>query len=223
MRLRDRIGLSDARQVQATRFMQLLLVLVVLIGIRRGSATIILNALIGLGITFLPALLQRDYRIVMDPGLALWLTTAVFLHVAGALGPYRMVWWWDRLTHVLSASVVAAAGYAGFRAVAVHSTEVRFPDRLLFVFLLIFVMAFGVVWELLEFGLARGTDLVGSAPLLTVYGLEDTMMDLVFDLVGGVVVALSGDAYLSGVIDDAAAFLGRRGRIQRLNARRTAT
>jgi hypothetical protein len=33
--------------------------------------------------------LERDYAIPMDPALVLWLTTAVFLHALGTLGPYR--------------------------------------------------------------------------------------------------------------------------------------
>ncbi|MDY6768900.1 MAG: hypothetical protein SVW02_02220 [Candidatus Nanohaloarchaea archaeon] len=209
MRLRDRLGIGAHRQRQLSRAMQVVLLGFAAAGVVEGRPAVIVNAVLGLAITFLPALLERDRGIVMDTGLVLWLTAAVFLHVVGGAGPYRSISWWDHLTHAFSASVVAAAGYTGFRAIEQHSPAVQFPRNLLFVFILIFVMAFGVIWELMEFGLGIAADLAGTAPFLTQYGLDDTMMDLVFDLIGGVTVALFGEAYILGLTDQVVAYLHR--------------
>jgi hypothetical protein len=187
--------------------MQLALVGLVFVGLERGAAGIVVNASIALGVTYLPATLERDYHIPMDPALTLWITAAVFLHALGTAGLpgsttnlYRSVPWWDHLTHTLSSSIVAAVGYATARALELHSDGVSLPDRFMFVFILLFVLAFGVFWEVVEFGLTVAADRLGTGSLLVQYGLEDTMLDLLFDTLGGLVVAAWGTAHLTDVV-----------------------
>ncbi|MFB6220375.1 MAG: hypothetical protein ABEH90_02955 [Halolamina sp.] len=206
MRLRDRLGVSERVQRLATRAMQFALVGIIAIGFERGSIGIVVNAGVGFLVTYLPAILERDYDIPMDPLLVLWITTAVFLHAFGTVGlpgsplsPYRSVWWWDHMTHGFSASIVAAAGYTTVRALDNHTKAVRFPSEFVFVFVLLFTVAFGVFWEVIEFALGRLAAMAGTGNVLTQYGLDDTMKDLVFDTLGGIVVGLWGTAYLSDV------------------------
>lgn len=192
---------NNKQQESLTRLLRFATLVVLAAGIYRGNTGIIVNAAVALGISLLPAYLERDAGVELDPFLALWLTAAVFLHAFGTLGPYKSLWWWDHLTHTLSSSVVAAAGYTVFRSVDEHYDGVHFPPKLFFVFILLFVVAFGVIWELLEFGISGLADILGSKTVLTQYGLEDTMKDLVFDTLGGIVVALFGEVYLLGVVD----------------------
>jgi hypothetical protein len=161
-------------------------------------------------VTELPALLEREYDVPMDPALALWVTTAVFLHALGTLGPYQDIGWWDHVTHALSASLVAASGYAAARAVDVHTEDVALPPSFMFVFILLVTVAFGVLWEVVEFALAGLSATFGSGHVLTQYGLRDTMLDLVFDVVGGVVVATWGTAHLADVTGALVAYLDGR-------------
>jgi len=206
MRLRDRVGLSERRQKQASYVMELLLVGIILIGVDRGSTGVIVNAGVGLLVTQIPPILERDYDIPMDPALTLWITTAVFLHALGVLGLpgseenfYVTIWWWDHVTHALSSSVVAAVGYATARALDVHSDDVHLPSKFMFVYILLFVLAFGVLWEVIEFALGELARLTGNSAVLTQHGLGDSMLDLVFDTIGAVVVAVWGTAHLAGV------------------------
>lgn len=207
MRIRDYIGISVKRQKQLNRFMQFLLVLVVLTGFYTGNTGVIVNGTIGFLITFLPAFLERKHELTMDPALVLWITSAVFLHAAGTVAIpgadsfYRTLWWWDHMTHALSSSVVAAGGYAAVRAIDEHHEDIHLPRRFMFVFILIFVISFGVIWELVEFGISGLAKNLGSETILTQYGLEDTMKDIVFNTAGGLLVALFGEIYLNGVIE----------------------
>jgi hypothetical protein len=220
VRLRDRIGVSARRQRQVTRVLQVLLVGVLAVGVWRRDVGVLVNAGIALGVTFLPGVLERDLGIPMDAGLTLWITTAVFLHALGTVGIpgtglrsfYQSVGWWDHMTHALSASVVAGVGYTVVRALDIHTTEIQLPSQFTFVFVVLFVVAFGVVWEVIEFGVTELSTLTGSSPVLTQYGLEDTMLDLVFDAIGGVIVATWGTAHLTNVVGAVVA---------RLDARRT--
>lgn len=209
-RLRDTLGISPRRQRQASRVMQALLVVFMGIGLWERNIGIVVNCGVALLATELPAIVERDYQVTMDPALVLWLTIAVFLHGFGTLGPYRSVWWWDHVTHAVSASIVAGTGYATVRALDQHAAGLSLPANFLFVFILIITVAFGVLWEVLEFGIGKAALALGTDRVLTQYGLGDSMLDLVFDVVGAVIVAISGTAYLSGVTEDLVRKLGAR-------------
>lgn len=209
MRILERIGLNTKRQTQLTRILQVLLFFIAGIGIVEGVFSITINAIISLTITFAPTYLERDLNITLDPALALWITLAVFLHSFGALGPYRNIWWWDHMTHALSSSIVAASGYIAVRALHEHSEEIHFSSKFMPVFLVAFVMAFGVLWEVIEFMTGLMAQYTGTT-VLTQYGLEDTMKDLIFDSVGALLIALFGEAYLSGLIEQAAERLEKK-------------
>ena len=215
MKIRNVLGISPTRQRQLTRAMQAGLAILLVVGLYQRNVGVIVNAAIALAITFLPATFERDYEIPMDTGLALWITAAVFLHAMGSFAFYRVIPGWDHLTHALSSSVVAAVGYSAVRAVDEHTDDIYLPPRFTFVFILLFVLAFGVVWEVLEFaadGLARET---GTVSVLAQHGIEDTMMDLIFDAVGAVIVATWGTAHLTDVVGALTAKLDERRRVNR--------
>ncbi|MFW5896129.1 MAG: hypothetical protein ACOCUA_01960 [archaeon] len=220
MRVRDLVGISPRRQRQIARLLEASLIGMCFIGLYIGRLGIVINAGIGVAVTQLVPLLERDYGVPMDPALTLWITLAVFLHGLGTiplpaewvslLGPvpagqervtlYSSGGVWDHLTHTFSASVVAAAGYATTRALHEHSDAIHIPPRFMFVFVIQFVIAFGVLWEVLEFAIGGVSAALGSGSVLTQYGIEDTMMDLVFDVIGAIVVGIWGTAHLTDVV-----------------------
>lgn len=207
MKLRDRLRISEHRQHQLTWLMQTSLIGLFFIGLDRRNPGIVVNTGIALLVTQLPPILERDYNLPMDTGLTLWITVAVFLHALGTVGIpggtisfYQSVWWWDHLTHALSSSIVAAVGYSTVRALDQHTPGISLPPKFMFAFILLFVLAFGVLWEVLEFGIAGLASLTRSETVLTQYGLSDTMLDLVFDMIGGVIVAIWGTAHLTDIV-----------------------
>ncbi|WP_439027049.1 hypothetical protein [Haloarchaeobius sp. DT45] len=192
------------------RVMQLALLAIAYVGYEQASLGILVNALGAFTITFLPAILGRDRRFTMHVYLTFWLTAAVLLHAAGTLGPYGDIVWYDDLTHTLSASVVAAVGYATARSLEAHSETLRLTPWFTFLYLLLFVMAAGVVWELLEFGVMFAADRAGQPAPLVQSGLDDTASDLIYDTIGGVVVALFGSVSLTDAPADRSAETSRR-------------
>jgi hypothetical protein len=182
-----------------TRFMQVVLLGMFAIGLYTRTPKIIINSGVGLFISFIPALLERDYSFSLSPFLSLWITSAVFFHSLGSVGLYSAVSWWDHLTHSLSASLVAATGYTLIRSIDLHSNDIRLPDRFMFVFILMTVVAFGVFWELFEFALDLVSNLTGVSMPLAQHGLQDTMKDMSFNLAGAVIAAVFGQVYLSNL------------------------
>ncbi|AXR82615.1 hypothetical protein [Natrarchaeobaculum sulfurireducens] len=210
VKLRDRLGISPTRQRQASRTMQALLVAILLWGLSVHDLPTIANAVVALTITFIPAILEREYDLPMDAGLVLWITAAVFLHALGSAGLYDAIDPWDHLTHALSASVVAAAGYAFFRAIHLHTDDVYVPPKVMSAFILIFVLAAGVIWEILEFMIDQSAVAFGLDAVFAQHGIDDTMIDLVFNLVGAVIVTLWGTAYLTDVSESLSERFDRR-------------
>ncbi|MFA9517120.1 hypothetical protein ACERIT_07880 [Halopenitus sp. H-Gu1] len=179
--------------------MQVILVGFIGYGLWTGKPKTVTNAAAGLAITFVPAIIERNYRIALDPFLAFWITTAVFLHTLGSAGLYATVGWWDHLTHGASASIIAAIGYIVVRAIDAHHDEIVLPTRFFVVFVVSFVLAFGVLWELFEFGLDVFAAATGIEMPLAQHGLDDTVKDLQFNAIGALIVGLWGQAYLTGV------------------------
>ncbi|MGQ3413275.1 hypothetical protein ACT4ML_13545 [Natrinema sp. LN54] len=192
---------SVRNQRRLTRVMQFVLVALVGYGLLDGQPKAIVNGSVALLITVLPALLERNYDLPLDPWLALWITSAVFLHTLGSAGLYGQIGWWDHLTHALSASLVAGVGYTAARAVDLHVDDIHIPSRIAFVYIFAVVMAFGVIWELFEFGLDILAAETGLTMPLAQHGLDDTVRDLMFNSLGALLVGLFGQVHLTDVAE----------------------
>ncbi|MDX1746273.1 MAG: hypothetical protein R3324_10075, partial [Halobacteriales archaeon] len=59
-----------------------------------------------------PALIRRVFGFRLRPWQIGYISAALFLHPIGGLYEfYESIWWFDHLTHTLSATLVAALGY----------------------------------------------------------------------------------------------------------------
>ncbi len=191
MTLADALGLTEVRERLLVRGMQLALAGLLGYGLVAGHMGIVAAGVVALGATLLPAVLRREYGYSMDAGLVLWITVAVVLHAAGSIGLYERFSWYDNVAHAVSGTVVAGLGYASFRAIELHSDEIDVPGEFRVLFIVVFVLAAGVIWEVLEFALGG---------LVTVYGVDDIVTDMVFNAVGAAVVAAWGTDYVSELV-----------------------
>lgn len=208
----DRTGASQAEGSQRHRAvvwaLQALLGAIAAFALVTGDSTLFVNSGGPLAITFLPALLRREYGYAMDTGLAVWITLAATLHAVGAFGLYQSVGWYDSVTHTVSATLVAGMGYAVARGVERHSRAVGFNPEFRATFLVLFVLAVGVVWEIAEFASGGLASTVGGEAVLAQYGTSDIVNDLVFNTLGAVLVAVWSTTHFEGV---AAGLAGRVG------------
>jgi uncharacterized membrane protein YjdF len=209
MSTQTRIHVSERVLWGVVRALQAVMVAILGTGLYTGNLGIAFNAAVGLIVTQLPAVLERRYQILMNVGLVLWITLAMSLHALGTVplpgldfeSLYGTTWWWDHMTHMLSSSLVVGAGYAVTRAVQEHTEYIHMGPKFTFAYLLVFVMAFGVFWELIEFYVAVSAELLGIPRVLTQYGLDDTVLDLAYNTLGGLLVAIFGAAYLTDISD----------------------
>lgn len=200
------LKLSDTSEIRLVRVLQVGLALIVVYGLVGLQFELALNAGLPLLVTFLPALLRREYSYTMDAGLVLLLSLAVFLHAIGSLGLYVQYSWYDEITHTVSAVLVAGIGYATLTALERHSSEIDLPSKLRGIFILVFVLGFSVAWEVFEFGAVWLSHALGVTSPVRVFGIDDIVTDMIFNLVGGIIVAVWGAEYF----DDMVPFLRRR-------------
>lgn len=162
------------------------------VAIRRRNVAAAVNALAALALAMLPVILEIGFRLVLagqvvrDPWLALWISIAGFLHSLGMLGPYDSTWWWDHLTHTVSAALVAALLYAALIVAPLLETT-QWPGTVAGL-TVVFTFAIGVFWELIELVARDVANRLDVEPMLVHYGWRDTAMDLVFDVVGALVI-----------------------------------
>ncbi|QLG62780.1 hypothetical protein [Halorarum salinum] len=182
---------GDRRQQRwAVHAMRSILALIAVVGAVQFNVGMFLNGAVTLAVTFAPALLRREYGYPMGVGLTLWVTAAVGLHAVGVIGPYRQFGWYDSVAHALSATLIAGIGYALARAVELHTDAVDFQPTFRSVFVVLFVLAAGVAWELLEFASGGVAAVFGGRAALAQYGTGDIVNDLAFNAAGGVLIAV---------------------------------
>jgi len=158
------------------------------VSVRRGNGAATVNGVVSLAASLAPAVLTAalvrggSTAVALDPALPFWLAVAGFLHTYGMLGPYETVWWWDHLTHTVSAALLAALVYA----LVLVSGDYAPPMAASLTLLL--TLGLGGVWEVLELVAREVGDRYGVEPVLVHYGWRDTAYDLVFDAVGTLLV-----------------------------------
>lgn len=161
--------------------------------VRRRNPNAAANAVLVFGAMFLPRLTERLYGVELRPWQRVYTESAMLAHAVGMLGLYDDTWWWDHLTHALSATVLGGVAHV------VADRRGRGHGRCV----LASVAVGGVLWEGMEYAIHRLSDRLGVEPVLIYYGREDTLGDLLFDLVGAVFVLLFGDRLLENLVRNA--------------------
>jgi len=173
------------------RGLRLAILGVIVVGLRERKPGAVANGVVGLCATFLPDALARWYDLTLSPRYRIWVSGSMFLHAVGMLGPYDDTWWWDHVTHTLSSSLIGAVAHVYARR---HDRDPTWP-------VLGAVVGFGLFWEGIEYLVRVLADRLGIRPVLVQYGRADTIGDLVFDVVGGLIVVAFGGRLLDGLFD----------------------
>ncbi|CQH56567.1 uncharacterized protein HHUB_2399 [Halobacterium hubeiense] len=162
--------------------------LVLALAVHRGNVAAAVNAVVSLAVAGVAVAAAAGFEFAgsgfVAPELAFWTAVAGLLHSIGMLGPYDSVWWWDHLTHALSASLLTALAYAGLLVVAGESTS----QTVVAVAAVGYTVLAGVCWELGELVARAVGERYDVEPVLVYYGWKDTAYDLVFDVVGALLV-----------------------------------
>ncbi len=150
-----------------------------------------------LGISLIPAAINHSYNTNLPWGMDFWLTLWLALSVAGEAGFYQRYEWWDNVLHFGGTAVLVYLAFVMIFALN-FTGKVRLSIPLIGFFTFLVGMAFGGIWEVLEFWIWQLTGLdtlaTGGDPAR---GFFDTFSDLQLDLLGAVLMSFFGMAYIA--------------------------
>ncbi|MCM3719357.1 hypothetical protein [Fictibacillus phosphorivorans] len=105
-------------------------------------------------------------------------------YLGSILGFYHLGWW-DTFLHLLSGALLAFVGIALYERMTHQDARSEISSWLVFHFVLSFSVFGGVVWEIYEFSMDQF-----FAMTLQGGGNFDTMVDLLADTAGGLLIAI---------------------------------
>ncbi|WP_126664322.1 hypothetical protein [Haloterrigena salifodinae] len=185
--------MNASTECRTKRGIRYALLAVFVVGLRRRDAGAVANAVVATIGTFLPDLAERAYDIKLRPWQRMYVRSAMLTHAIGMLGPYDDIRWWDHLTHMHSSSILGGVVFA------ISRRQGRDPrPRVVAV-----VVCLGLLWEIVECAVHTAGNRLGFEPVLVSYGTKDTVLDLVFDLIGALLVLAFGDRVLGDFAADA--------------------
>ncbi len=170
--------------------------------VKSDYVLMLLQCAVGLLAMGLPLLLRRRWRLVIPSRMMI--LYAVFLYASIYLGEVRNFYYriphWDNVLHGFSGLMLGALA---FSVVHFLNSNDRVPLSLSPAFVAVFTFCFavtvGVVWEAYEFAAdgLLGTNMQKFGPFDGAAfsgrdALRDTMVDLLLDALGGLVMALVG-------------------------------
>lgn len=171
--------------------MKFLMLAMVPFELYRGGYLFTVLIFVAVGISLVPSIVQRNYNISLPFELDLLITLSLFLHtfLGEGLEFYNKYWIWDKLLHVYGTAVIAILAFV--TVYSLHYTKkLRLTLPLIILITFTFAMTMGALWEIGEFGVDQ---LFGKNAQK---GLDDTMFDLINDLLGGLIVACIGALYV---------------------------
>ncbi len=123
-------------------------------------------------------------------GIVLFIFATLFLGEAYDL--YERLWWWDVILHASSAVGFGLLGFV-FVFSLFEGDRYAAPAWAITFISMCFAVTIGVTWEIFEYFMDQALGLN-----MQKNGLQDTMWDLVVDMLGAFVGAFAGFAYLKG-------------------------
>lgn len=167
--------------------LRLIMVILFFIAIWQSDPNWVFGAGFALLLTFVPMILERNYHITLPWILEILIVFALFLHIGGGvLSMYYTIPLYDKLAHFVSSFLVAFISFAAIYILDEYWDGLHMDRRAMAFVVIVTTMAFGVVWEFIEWG----SDLIFGTH--EQWGLTDTMTDLFVDTIGGVLMAFFG-------------------------------
>ena len=179
-----------------TYIMQALIIMTAVYSFHIGYYAGTFFGLVAVGLSLIPTLVHRKVHIVVPWEVTFLIALTLFLHIAG----YSYYWYvnlypyYDKFAHLIASITVALLGFLAVLIIMRVSNGLQFERWHIFFFIVIFTLALGVIWEIWEFTL---DSLAGASPIQPLQlSNTDTMLDLIADLGGGIIIAVLGTFYL---------------------------
>jgi hypothetical protein len=157
----------------------------------KGDYLYSIAAVVAIALSLAPSIIERNYRVTLPFELDFLITLSIFAHIffGEQMHFYERFWLWDKILHVYGSAVVSLLAF--ILVYTFHSTgKLRLTLPFIGLFTVVFTLAVGGLWEIGEFTVDKLLD------LNTQRGLDNTMWDIINNLIGGTLAALLGMLYV---------------------------
>ena len=157
-----------------------------------GHYSVTFLGLLAAAICSIPTIVQRKLHIIVPGEVTFLVALTLFLHTGGFSFQWYLDFYpyYDKLAHLIAAITVAFVIFLAVLIMIRISSRLQLERWQIFLFVVIFTLAFGVIWEIWEFMFDTFLGSFFTIPLQ--HGNTDTLLDLVSDLAGGIIVAFLG-------------------------------
>ncbi|MDD3858262.1 MAG: hypothetical protein PHP43_09480 [Methanoculleus sp.] len=170
---------------------QFLIAVNILIAFSFGEYSQVFTGVIGLFLTLVPAIATRKWSVTLPWQVNLLIAFLLYLHVAGEIQGYYLLYYpyYDKIAHLIAGITVSILAFA-IVLLLDRFSSLNLSRWMIVGFIVIAAMAMEGFWEIYEwtFDTVLGTNLQ--------HGLDDTMLDMIFVLIGSIIVALIGNRRL---------------------------
>ncbi len=170
--------------------------------VKSDYVLMLLQCLLGIAAMGLPSLLERRWGLVIPSKMIV--LYVIFLYCSIFLGEVRNFYYripnWDNILHTFSGFMLGALGFSVIRLLNdADRVPLRLSPAFVSVFAFCFAVTVGVIWEVYEFAAdgILGTNMQKFGPQdgMAFEGraaLNDTMVDLIVDSAGALLMSLIG-------------------------------
>ena len=162
----------------------------------------LVQCILGVVVLILPSFIGKRFKIFIPSGI--YCLYVIFLYCAIFLGEIRSFYYnvphWDTILHTFSGAMIGAFGFSVIELLNKEErTHLKLPPAFVAIFAFCFSVALGTLWEVYEYTLdgilglnmqkyqtEAGVDFVGRI------ALEDTMKDIIVDMLGALAMAVIG-------------------------------
>jgi len=190
--MKNKIISSNRIYLIITNLIRLFIIIALVGAILEKDWTILFISILVLALTFLPSLIEKNYKIRLP--IEFELVIIIFMYASLFLGDvksyYTRFWWWDAILHIGSG---IAFGFIGFLILYIlyKGDKIKAKPSTIAIFSFSFGLAIGTMWEIFEFAI----DNIFKANMQK-SGLVDTMWDLIIDGAGAFIASLMGYFYI---------------------------
>jgi hypothetical protein len=156
-----------------------------------GDYPVTISGIVALFLTMIPAIVKRQWHITIPWFVTFLIALTLFFHVAGYVFEWYLIFYpyYDKIAHFVASITIALLGF--LMVLILHRYgDMKCSRGMTIFYIVIFTLALGAIWEIIEYFL----DFFLHTGLQ--HGNDDTMIDLVIDLLGGILVAVLGGNYL---------------------------
>jgi len=148
-------------------------------------------SLLAIFLMFSPLLIRKEFK----TGFPTLIDTLIlcYLYLGTYLGSFKSffetIWWWDILMHLLMGFNIALISFSTIYHLKEVKKHVQLSPSMIAIFSFTISMAAGGIWEIIEYMLDSflGFELQKPHP--------DTMIDLIFVFIGGLIISTGGYLY----------------------------